>query len=132
MRKFDKFNIFVIFEQTCHFQTTFINNYLFIYTLRADIHAQKPPNVSCLIKGGPLMDYQNLILNPYLGACECVYRGHEKNHIALEGHLGSKLQGAPNKKNLEVQVGGFSGLHRISTTNPASFPMGFFWGLLRF
>ena len=86
MRKFNKSNIYVIFERMSHFQKTFINDYLFIYTLRAYIHAQKPPNVSCPIKCGPLMDYQNLILNPNLGSCELMYRGHEKKQIALEDH----------------------------------------------
>jgi hypothetical protein len=93
------------FEETSDFQRTFINNYLFIYILRACIHAQKPPKVFSPIRVGSLRALQSMILNQFLGSCDPVYRGLGKKQITLEDYLGSRLQNAPNKINLGVQVG---------------------------
>jgi hypothetical protein len=84
---------------------TFFNNYLFIYILRTCLHAQKPQKVSSPIRGASLRAKQSLILNPFVGSCDPVYRGLGKKHITLEDYLGSRLQNAPNKINLGVQVG---------------------------
>jgi hypothetical protein len=105
MGKSKKSNIYIIFEETSDFQRNFINNYLFIYILRACIHAQKLPKVFSPIRGGSLRTLQSLILNPFSGSCDPVYRGIGKKHITLEDHLGSRLQNGPNKINLGVQVG---------------------------
>ena len=43
--KYDFCNINENFEQTNGFRTNFINTYLFIYTLRAFLLAQKPPKM---------------------------------------------------------------------------------------
>ncbi len=50
------------------------------------------------------MTLQSLILSQFLGSCDPVYRGLGKKQITLEDYLGSRLQNAPNKISLEVQV----------------------------
>ncbi len=104
----------MIFGEASDFQRKFINNYLFIYILRASIHVQKPPKVFSPIRGGSLRTLQSLILNPFLGSCDPVYTGLGKKHITLEDYLGSRLQNAPNKINLGVQVGTVGAHHRVS------------------
>jgi hypothetical protein len=133
MGKSKKSNVYIIFEETSNFQRTFINNNLFIYILRACIHAQKPPIFFSPIRGGSLRAFQTLILNQFLGSCDPVCRGLGKKHITVEDYLGSRPQNALNKINLVVQVGAVWASHKVSApilVNSPQANLRSYWGYM--
>ena len=95
MRKCEICNVSHIFEQTKQFWANFITKYLYIYTLRVNLHAQVPLNFTSLIQGDPIGAQQNLILNPFSGADGHVHRSLGASNIIFWGLSGHDLHGAP-------------------------------------
>ena len=73
-----------ICEQATQFQTNFINDYLWIYTLRAYLLNQVPNNLTNPVQRGPLRGHQIPVLTPNWDPPDPVYEGIEAILIAVE------------------------------------------------